>query len=50
MSKINRKVGIDLNIRSAYLKVDEPTEVYVVWKRGMSTLKYNESYYRPEAY
>ena len=38
MSKINRKVGIDLNIRCAYLKVDEPTEVYVVWKRGMNYL------------
>ena len=31
---VNRKVGIDLNIRAAYLKVDEPTEVYIVWKRG----------------
>ena len=34
MEVINKKVSIDLNIRSAYLKVDEPTEIYIVWKRG----------------
>ncbi len=31
---VNRKVAIDLNIRSAYLKVEEPTEVYIEWQRG----------------
>lgn len=30
-SIVNRKVAIDLNIRSAYLKVEEPTEVYIEW-------------------
>lgn len=30
----NRKVAIDLNIKSAYCKVTEPTEVYIEWQRG----------------
>ncbi len=30
----NRKVAIDLNIRSAFCKVEEPTEVYIEWQRG----------------
>ena len=34
MEIVTKKVAIDLNIRSAYLKVEEPTEVYIVWKRG----------------
>jgi hypothetical protein len=40
MSIVSRKIGIDLMIRSAFLKVDEPTEVYVVWKRGKYNIKY----------
>lgn len=31
---VNRKVAIDLNIRSAHFKVEEPTEVYIEWQRG----------------
>ncbi len=31
---INKKVSIDLNIRSASFKVSEPTEVYISWVRG----------------
>ncbi|CDW73810.1 UNKNOWN [Stylonychia lemnae] len=31
---MNRKVAIDLNIRSAHYKVEEPTEVYIEWQRG----------------
>eukprot|EP00347_Sterkiella_histriomuscorum_P010529 403375936 len=34
MNKPQRKVSIDLNIRSATLKVDEPMEILIVWKRG----------------
>ena len=30
----NRKVAIDLNIRSAHYKVEEPTEVFIQWQRG----------------
>jgi len=33
-SVVNRKVAIDLNIRSAYCKVTEPTEVFIEWQRG----------------
>lgn len=34
MNKPQRKVSIDLNIRSATVKVDEPMEILIVWKRG----------------
>lgn len=27
-------MAIDLNIRSVYIRVDEPTEVYIEWQRG----------------
>ena len=30
----NRKVAIDLNIRSAYIKLEDPMEVYIEWQRG----------------
>ena len=30
----NKKVAIDLNIRSAFFKVQEPTEVFIEWQRG----------------
>ena len=33
-SVVNRKVAIDLNIRSAHCKVTEPTEVFIEWQRG----------------
>ena len=29
-----KKVSIDFNIRTAYLPVQEPVEVVVIWKRG----------------
>ncbi len=30
----SRKVAIDLNIRSAYIKLEEPMEVFIEWQRG----------------
>jgi hypothetical protein len=47
MEVINRKVGIDLNIRSAFLKVETPTEVYVAWQRGSFTNQ-SDDYNRDE--
>jgi hypothetical protein len=38
MELSQKKISIDLNIRNAYLKVDQPTEIQVVWKRGISSL------------
>ena len=50
MDTINKKISIDLNIRSAHLKVDEPTEVYVVWKRGTASSSILLALYRSKAY
>jgi hypothetical protein len=34
MNKPQRKVSIDLNIRSATIKVEEAMDILIVWKRG----------------
>mmetsp|Transcript_21755 Transcript_21755/g.15582 ORF Transcript_21755/g.15582 Transcript_21755/m.15582 type:complete len:89 (+) Transcript_21755:62-328(+) len=38
MSKPQRKVSIDLNIKSANIKVTEPKEVQILWKRGSKSI------------
>lgn len=38
MSKAQRKVSIDLNIKSANIKVTEPKEVQILWKRGSKSI------------
>ena len=35
---MNKKVAIDLNIRAAFYNVSDPTEIYVVWKRGVKSI------------
>jgi hypothetical protein len=31
---VNKKIEVDLNIRSANIKVNEPMDIYIAWKRG----------------
>ena len=31
---VNRKIAIDLTIKSVTVKVEEPTEVFIQWQRG----------------
>ena len=38
MNKLQKKVSIDLNIKAAYIKVDEPINVLIIWKRGNKTI------------
>jgi hypothetical protein len=38
LNKHQRKVQLELNIRSAVIQVTQPTEILIVWKRGTSLL------------
>ena len=38
MNKLQKKVSIDLNIKAAYIKVEEPINVLIIWKRGNKTI------------
>lgn len=33
MESVPRKVDVDLNIRNANIKVEEPMEIYIAWRR-----------------
>jgi hypothetical protein len=39
MDVVSKKVSIDLNIRSAFYKVENPTEVYIEWQRGTNMIE-----------
>jgi hypothetical protein len=39
MDVVSKKVSIDLNIRTAFFKVENPTEVYIEWQRGTNSIE-----------